>query len=72
MFTFDNQLSDLERKLLIILQHNNKKGRLPSLSELQSRSGHQGDEIRGIINDLIQRKWIKEENGEWIVIQQLF
>ncbi|TMN22725.1 MarR family transcriptional regulator [Lentibacillus cibarius] len=72
MSIFNDQLTDLERKILTVLQHNNKKGRIPSLTELQFRLGHSGDEIQEIVNDLIERRWIEVEDGEWIVIRKLF
>ncbi|ALX49737.1 hypothetical protein [Lentibacillus amyloliquefaciens] len=66
------QLSDFERKLVTILKHNNKKGKVPSIRELEVRSGHSSDEIQKSVNDLINRNWIEENNGEWIVKNKLF
>lgn len=66
------QLSDFERKLVTILQHNNKKEKVPSIQELEVRLGHSSYEIQKSVNDLINRNWIEENNGEWIVKNKLF
>ncbi len=34
-----NQLTDFERKLITIIQHNTRKGHKPSIKELELRSG---------------------------------
>ena len=47
-----NQLTDFERKLITIIQHNTRKGHKPSIKELELRSGRREDEIRAVTQDL--------------------
>jgi len=65
-------LNDFERKLVTIIQHNNKKGRSPSLEELEIRSRHHANEIKEVIKDLIKRRWLEISEGKLIVLQKLF
>lgn len=71
-FFREDTLTDFERKLITIMQHNNKRGRVVTLTELEMRIGHNSTEIKEVINDLIGRNWIEENNGNWIVIRKLF
>ncbi|MFD1363395.1 hypothetical protein [Lentibacillus salinarum] len=66
------QLSDFERKLVTVLQHDNKKGKVASIRELEMRLGYSSDKIQKSINDLINRNWIEKNNGEWIIKNKLF
>jgi len=65
-------LSDFERKLITVLQHNNKKGKIPSMRELEARLGHNSNDIQKSVDSLIDRYWIEDHNGEWIVKNKLF
>lgn len=68
----ENNLTDFERKLITIIQHNNKKGRLPSLEELKIRTGHNVDDIKEVVNNLAKRGWINISEGKLIVLIKLF
>ena len=67
-----HKLSHFERKLITIIQHNTKRGHSPSLKELEIRTGHDQEDIKSVINDLINRGWLRLENGEIIVLRKLF
>lgn len=66
-------LKDFERKLITIIQHhNNKKGKSPSLEELELRAGRDANEIKEVIKDLIKREWLAISEGELVVLKLLF
>lgn len=67
-----SDLTHLERKLLTILQHHNRRGKLTTLPELEMRLGHSETEIQDLINSLIERNWIVADKGQWIVTRILF
>ena len=67
-----NQLTDFERKLITIIQHNTRKGHNPSIKELELRSGRREDEIRAVTQDLIKRKWLGIQEGRIVVLKNLF
>jgi len=67
-----NNLSDFERKLITIIQHNNKRGKSPSLEELKLRTGHSESNIKDVIDDLVTREWLREIDNKLIVQQNLF
>ncbi|WP_087974576.1 hypothetical protein [Oceanobacillus rekensis] len=60
-------LKDFERKLITIIQHHNKRGRSPSLEELELRAGRDTNEIKEVIKDLIKREWLAIREGELVV-----
>lgn len=39
-------LTHFERKLITVVLHNNKKGRSPSIAELEMRLGYAADDIK--------------------------
>jgi len=65
-------LSDFERKLITIIQHNNKRGKSPSLEELEMRTGHNSNEIKETIKGLVEKRWIEIQDRKLVVIQKLF
>jgi len=65
-------LSDFERKLVTIIQHNTKRGHFPPLEELELRTGHHPNEIKEVIKDLIKRGWLGLSEGEIVVLRKLF
>ncbi len=65
-------LSDFERKLVTIIQHNTKRGNYPTLEELEQRTGHSPEEIKEVIQDLIKRNWLGVSEGKVIVLRKLF
>lgn len=67
-----SDLTHLERKVMTVLQHHNKRGHITTLDELEIRLGHPASKIKRIIDDLIQRGWITVKEGQWIVIRKLF
>jgi DNA-binding MarR family transcriptional regulator len=72
MNIYSHDLTDFERKLVTIIQHNNKRGRSPSLKELEFRSGYTESEIKETINNLIKRNWLGVHEGKIIVKRILF
>lgn len=66
------ELNDFERKLITILQHNNKRGTSPTMEELELRTGHNASEIKEEIKDLIKREWLGVSEGELVVLKLLF
>lgn len=66
------EITHAERKLLTVIQHNNRKGRSPSLAELQMRIGYNNEDIKRIINNLIQKDWLKQKDGNLIIKKTLF
>ena len=65
-------LKDFERKLITIIQHHNKRGKSPSLEELELRAGRDANEIKEVIKDLVKREWLGISEGELIVLKILF
>lgn len=65
-------LTDFERKLLIILSHHNKKGQLTNLKELQIRTGREEIEIKNTINILLEKGFLKKGEKGLIVTIALF
>ncbi|PAV30266.1 hypothetical protein CIL05_07295 [Virgibacillus profundi] len=65
-------LTNLERKIITIIQHHNKRGRSTSLRELKMRLSHEESKIQSTIEDLIKREWIKIHENEWTVVKKLF
>lgn len=72
MSTETHGLSDFERKLVTIIQHNTKRGHFPTLEELEIRTGHHSTEIKEVIKDLIKRRWLGLSKGKVIVLRKLF
>lgn len=66
------ELSDFERKLITIIQHNTKRGNYPTLEELELRTGRSPGEIKEVIKDLIKRNWLGVSEGKVIVLRKLF
>lgn len=65
-------LSDMERKLLIIIQHENHKGKSPSLSFLHRRTGRSEEEIQMTIKKLVKLGWLMVRDKQLLVVQPIF
>lgn len=65
-------LSDFERKLLIIVQHESRKGNSPSLAFLKQRTGHSGEDIINATKSLIQQGWLTVEDKQLKVVKSVF
>lgn len=65
-------LSDFERKLVIIIQHHNKRDDPTSLDELELRTGHTPNEIKAAIKELVKREWLEISENKLIVLKKLF
>lgn len=65
-------LNDFERKLVTIIQHNSKRGKSPSIDELELRSGREANEIKKVTKDLIKRGWIGIKEGKLVAVKKLF
>lgn len=65
-------LSDFERKLLIIVQHESRKGTSPSLVFLKQRTGRSEQEIRNATKTLIKQGWLTVEHKQLRVVKSVF
>lgn len=65
-------LTDFERKLITIVQHESRKGQSPDLEELKAWTGREEDEIKETIKDLVQRRWLAVHDKKLIVNRRLF
>lgn len=67
-----NHLSDMDRKILTIIQHNYKRGKFVDAQEVAFRSGYEENEVTGEVQRLIAEGWIEEHDGKWFVLRTLF
>lgn len=56
-------LTDQERKLLIVLYHMISWGKPLSLPVISLRTGRSEDEVRKMVDDLCERGWLLLEEG---------
>jgi len=66
------KLTDFERKLITIVQHESRKGQSPALEALKKWTGREEDEIKETIKDLVQRRWLAVYDKKLIVSRKLF
>jgi hypothetical protein len=64
-------LTDAERKLMIVLFHMINAGKPLSLPVIGLRAGRSEEEIRKMVNDLRSRGWLALENGRLKVMRSV-
>ncbi|MED3647116.1 hypothetical protein P4475_09955 [Halalkalibacterium halodurans] len=64
-------LTDAERKLMIILFHMINAGKPLSLAVISLRTGRSEEEIRKMVDDLCERGWLSLENGRLKVMRSV-
>lgn len=65
-------LSDFDRKLLIIVQHESRKGTSPSLAFLKKRTGRSEWDIRNATKSLIKQGWLKVKDKQLKIAKNVF
>lgn len=62
-------LKGFERKLITIIQHQNKRGKSPSLEEMELWLGRDGSEMKEVIRGLLKKRWLRINENKMIVLK---
>ena len=65
-------LSDFERKLMVMIQHENHKNQSPSLEFLTRRTGRSAEDVQDTIKELVQQNWLTVKDKQLKVTQAIF
>lgn len=65
-------LADFERKLIVIIQHENHKNQSPSLEFLTRRTGRSAKDVQATIKKLVQQNWLTVKDKQLKVTQSIF
>ena len=65
-------LSDFERKLMVMIQHENHKNQSPSLEFLTRRTGRSAEDVQDTIKKLVQQNWLTVKDKQLKVTQAIF
>lgn len=64
-------LADLERKLIVMIQHENHKNQSPSLDNFTRRTGRSAEDVQATIKKLVQQNWLTVEDKQLKVVKEL-